>query len=464
MALVPGLLLLALDAGGAGYKCPMEEFNAAAKRESINMKPWFLAVLVIFQLAAPLLAAGRPITVDDLLGVKGVADPQLSPDGSLIVYVVAELDRATDKNNSSLWLVPAAGGQPKQLTTAPGANNHPRWCPDGKSIAFVSHRSGSDQVWLLPIDGGEPRQLTKLPIDVSGPVWSPKGDKLAFTAEVYPGLTPEQTAVKDKEKEASKTKVRVYDRLMIRHWKAWDEGKRSHLFVADAQTGESTDLTPKLEVNTPALFGGSSDYAWSPDGERTRSSPPSPPRTPPGRPIPTSGPFPSTVASPRTSPPATWAPMLNRPILPDLGVDRLRVPQTRAGFESDRWVLKVISRSSQPSLDLTKTLDRPALTIHPWASWWNQAADHRRYLDRTDRRDRFPFEKLTPPLGSTAPALPSAFYAWQLMEFSQAQCVSREKRALWSSRITRAQAPAEVFIAGPDGSRPGRNSLTTMIR
>ncbi len=55
---------------------------------------------------------------------------------------------------------------------------------------------------------------------------------------------------------------------MIRHWTAWDEGKRSHLFVADAQTGEAKDLTPKLEVNTPpAPFGGSSDYAWSPDGK-----------------------------------------------------------------------------------------------------------------------------------------------------------------------------------------------------
>ena len=83
-----------------------------------------------------------------------------------------------------------------------------------------------------------------------------------------PRATPEQTAAKDKEKEGSKKKVRIYDRLMIRHWNVWDEGKRSHLFVADAHSGEARDLTPKLEVNTPpAPFGGSSDYAWSPDGK-----------------------------------------------------------------------------------------------------------------------------------------------------------------------------------------------------
>ena len=219
--------------------------------------------------ASPLWAAGRPMTVDDLLGRQGRRPiPSSRPTGrwsfTWSPSSTVPPTRTTAVSGSSR----PPGGEPKQLTTAPGANNHPRWSPDGKTIAFVSHRSGSDQVWLLPIDGGEPHQLTKLPIDVSGPIWSPKGDKLAFTAEVYPGLTPDQTAAKDKEKEASKKKVRIYDRLMIRHWKAWDEGKRSHLFVADAQTGEAKDLTPKLEVNTPpAPFGGSTDYAWSPDGK-----------------------------------------------------------------------------------------------------------------------------------------------------------------------------------------------------
>src|SRR5512135_2879703 len=86
-------------------------------------------LLLVITLAAPLLAAGRAMTIDDLLAVKGVSDPQVSPDGRWVVYVVSELDRATDKTNSDLWLVPVAEGEPRRLTMATGADNPPRWSP-----------------------------------------------------------------------------------------------------------------------------------------------------------------------------------------------------------------------------------------------------------------------------------------------------------------------------------------------
>jgi dipeptidyl aminopeptidase/acylaminoacyl peptidase len=321
-----------------------------------------IALTFLFFLAATgvLRAAGRSMTVDDLLAVKSVSDPQVSPDGKLVAYVVSTVDKAANRSNSDVWVVPADGGTPKQLTSAPGADNHPRWSPDGKTIAFVSTRGGSAQVWLLPVDGGEARQLTKLPIDASGPIWSPKGDQIAFTASVFPGQSPEETAKHDEEKAASKVQARTYDDLMIRHWDTWDEGKKSHLFVVDVASGASRDLTPDLPVNTPpAPFGGSTDYAWSPDGQ-TLAFTAEPLKDHPWSTNSDIWLVPAAGGEPRNLTEANLAADGQPAFSPD-GKLLAYVRQERPGFEADQWVLTVVRLGDDAGepIPLTKGLDRP---------------------------------------------------------------------------------------------------------
>jgi len=318
---------------------------------------YLLGLMIVASCAGPALAAGRAMTVDDLLAVKGVSDPQVSPDGKLVVYVVSELDRATEKSNSDLYLIPSGGGEPRRLTTATGSDNHPRWSPDGRSIAFLSTRGGSAQVWLLPVDGGEARPLSKLPVDVAGPIWSPRGDRVAFTAKVYPGKTPEETAAIDEAKAKEKSRVKTYDKLMVRHWDQWDDGKRSHLFVADVATGKARDLSPKFAVNIPpAPFGGSSDYAFSPNGNELAFT------AEPSRDLAWSTNTDVWIVSAAGNEPQNLT--VDNPgadaqpsYSPD-GDYLAYLSQARAGFEADRWVLKVRDRDSGESSDVTDRIDR----------------------------------------------------------------------------------------------------------
>jgi len=318
---------------------------------------YLLGLMIVASCAGPALAAGRAMTVDDLLAVKGVSDPQVSPDGKLVVYVVSELDRATEKSNSDLYLIPSGGGEPRRLTTATGSDNHPRWSPDGRSIAFLSTRGGSAQVWLLPVDGGEARPLSKLPVDVAGPIWSPRGDRVAFTAEVYPGKTPEETAAIDEAKAKEKSRVKTYDKLMVRHWDQWDDGKRSHLFLADVATGKARDLSPKFAVNIPpAPFGGSSDYAFSPNGNELAFT------AEPSRDLAWSTNTDVWIVSAAGNEPQNLT--VDNPgadaqpsYSPD-GDYLAYLSQARAGFEADRWVLKVRDRDSGESSEVTDRIDR----------------------------------------------------------------------------------------------------------
>jgi dipeptidyl aminopeptidase/acylaminoacyl peptidase len=228
-----------------------------------------LAAALSLATFAPAAQTGtlKAIAFDDFIRVQRLTDPQLSPDGTQIAFVVTVMDKAANKGLSDIWLVPARGGEPRRLTSSPASDTTPRWSPDGRTIAFISTRSGSPQVWTIDPSGGEAVQRSQVSTGAAGVVWAPAGGRLAFASSVFPDLVGDAANKKRlEEMESSKVKGRIYDHLLYRQWNTWWDGTRSHVLVMPADGGEAVDVTPGDYDTPPIDLGGPQDYVFSPDG------------------------------------------------------------------------------------------------------------------------------------------------------------------------------------------------------
>jgi dipeptidyl aminopeptidase/acylaminoacyl peptidase len=126
----------------------------------------------------------RPMEPADLTRIKFLSDPQMSPNGEVVAFVLTTLSEEKDAYLSNIWLVALSGGAPRRFTTGPTRDTAPRWSPDGTSLAFLSDREAKKgaQLYVMPANGGEPVRLTDLERSVSQPVWSPDGSRLAFAS------------------------------------------------------------------------------------------------------------------------------------------------------------------------------------------------------------------------------------------------------------------------------------------
>ncbi len=210
----------------------------------------------------------RPLSFDDFIRIKRVSDPQVSPNGDLIAFVVTEMDVEKNTSNSDIWIVPLSGGESRRLTSSPESDSRPRWSPNGKRIAFISTRGGSPQIWMIDPHGGEAHQVTRLSTGASGVVWSPTGKHLAFISSVYPECPDDECNKKrNEEKAKSAVKAKFFHQLLFRHWNSWQDEKRSHLFVIPADGGTAKDVTPGDYDTPPISLGSGHDYAFSADGQ-----------------------------------------------------------------------------------------------------------------------------------------------------------------------------------------------------
>jgi len=200
-----------------------------------------------------------PLSPDALVyETVSAGDPQISPDGTRVVYSLAQASKDLDRGISQVWLSDVDGSDPRPLTWAGDRNRNACWSPDGQSIAFVSDRlKDSSGLFVLPTVGpGEAREITHHRRPIGQLAWSPDGRSIAYTTSFDPENPDEQPPP-----EGRAPKVRVTRRLDYKQDnRGWVNDVRTQVFVVDVASSERRMLTREPD---DILYP-----EWSPDGRQ----------------------------------------------------------------------------------------------------------------------------------------------------------------------------------------------------
>ncbi len=318
------------------------------------------------------VAAARPFTAQDLVGLDRLSDPQVSPDNRTVAFAQRGTDLAGNKGVNSVRLLSLAdpGAAPSVLAGADRDATQARWSGDGRALFVISGRGGSDQVWRLPLAGGPPVQVTHLATDVSSFRLAPDDTHLVVSLAVYPDTdSPDDTRARQDRQKAGRADGMVFDHLFVRHWDQWADGTRNHLFAlaldgAGVATGQPVPLMKGIDGDTPSRpFGDDADYAISPDGGSVFFS-----VRVAGRTEPWSTNFdiyrsPMDGASPpHDLTPANPATDAGPVVSPDATMLAWRAMK-RAGFEADRYGVMVMDLRTGAVREVDPHWDRSAQTL-----------------------------------------------------------------------------------------------------
>jgi len=388
----------------------------------------------------------HPFTFEDMMKLKRVEEPLVSPDGKWVLFAAVDVDLQANTKTPHVWVVALTSRATNTRVAHPGpvlarvgysdtkkagsstSSNHsrandpgmtggesgtdsrgrereiisdqdadrPRWAPDGKHFAFISTKENGSQVWIADFDDATgtvtgKHRLTNIATEADGELWSPDGKNILFKSDVWPecdGAPYAETdcnAKKLTEERQSKVKALIFMHLLFRHWNAYKEGKRTHLFLIDAKSmpefrkGQGNigvyetfrDLTPG-DYDAPVFsLGGQDDYAFSPDGQEicyasNHDREPAISTNNDLFTVPVN--FPADATSKQVLAATKDITVENKaadntPLYSPDGKYIAYRAQQRPGYESDRWRLMLYDRKTGEKKNLTEQFDRWVDTI-----------------------------------------------------------------------------------------------------
>jgi dipeptidyl aminopeptidase/acylaminoacyl peptidase len=457
------------------------------------MRRFFVVFLSLAALSLSAFAqAKHPFTFEDMMKLKRVGEPEVSPDGKWVIFSVVDVDLEGNTKTPHIWIVPTAGNGPNEKEREIIADqdaDRPRWAPDGKRFAFISTKEGGSQVWIADFDDTAgmvtgAHRLTSLATEAGGELWSPDGKTILFTSDVYPDCDAAGEGLIDCNKARvdqagrSKVKALIFDQLLYRHWNAYKEGKRTHVLAVSAPAlwerwweapirtklhpqitaAAYRDLTPG-DYDAPVFsLGGQDDYAFSPDGQEIcyTSNHDKNPAASTNNDLwivsINGGPAKNITAD---NPASDSTPLYS----PDGRYIAYRAQQ-RPGYESDRFRLMLYDRKTGEKKNVTENFDH-------WVGSFGWAGRHEIILTAEDEGQS--------PIYSVAPEMcPNGCHPIKILEGFNDDIVAGEntevqtKATNLSERLvfTRMslRAPTELFTVEHSDYAVGLDKINAMLR